>query len=296
MMLYHFLETQFLVSLLRRNSFRTSPLERWSKTARNPAYIYSKQRFISFTRNRNPLEGYPVLMLSGMNHTAFDSIFCRVTLDRHTLKKHANFKSKNGKQHHFKLAPIDYTYNEVRYECSSIKEEYEVDAQNGKEWMMESDSYFENMYGEIDGTSSEDCDGILSDIYSHAYSQAEERLTTDVVFIPNANRYIRCVDIYVRENMQRLSANLEVPFYLRQISDDDWRGIIQIRKYCQKLNIPLHFYDSLDYFKGQRQAFEIPYSQIAETHKMYKNKLNGLQKNKYTTNYITNQYVTEQSS
>lgn len=63
---------------------------------------------------------------------------------------------------------------------------------------MKSDSYFENMYGEIDGESSEDCVGILSDMYSHAYSQAEERLTTDVVFIPNANRYIRCVDIYVR--------------------------------------------------------------------------------------------------
>lgn len=279
MMLYHFLETRFLVSLLRRNSFRTSPPEQWSKKVRNPAYIYSKQRFISFTRNRNPLEGYPVLMLSGMNHTAFDSIFCRVTLDRHTLKNHSNFKSKNGKQHQFKVAPIDYTYNEVRYESFSIKEEDDVDAQNGKEWMMKSDSYFENMYGEIDGGSSEDSEGILSDMYSHAYSQAEERLTTDVVFIPNANRYIRCVDIYVRENMQRLSANLEVPLYLLQISDDDWRGIVQIRKYCQKLNIPLHFYDSLDYFKGQRQAFEIPYSQIADTHKMYKNKLNGHQKN-----------------
>lgn len=273
MMLYHFLETRFLVSLLRRNSFRTSPPELWSKKVRNPAYIYSKQRFISFTRNRNPLEGYPVLMLSGMNHTAFDSIFCRVTLDRHTLKNHANFKSKNGKQHQFKVAPIDYTYNEVRYESFSIKEEDDVDAQNGKEWMMKSDSYFENTHGEIDGSSSEDSEGILSDVYSHAYSQAEERLTTDVVFIPNANRYIRCVDIYVRENMQRLSANLGVPFYLHQISDDDWRGIVQIRKYCQKLNIPLHFYDSLDYFKGQILAFEIPYSQIADTHKMYKNKL-----------------------
>lgn len=273
MMLYHFLETRFLVSLLRRNSFRTSPPELWSKKVRNPAYIYSKQRFISFTRNRNPLEGYPVLMLSGMNHTAFDSIFCRVTLDRHTLKNHANFKSKNGKQHQFKVTPIDYTYNEVRYESFSIKEEDDVDAQNGKEWMMKSDSYFENTHGEIDGSSSEDSEGILSDVYSHAYSQAEERLTTDVVFIPNANRYIRCVDIYVRENMQRLSANLGVPFYLHQISDDDWRGIVQIRKYCQKLNIPLHFYDSLDYFKGQILAFEIPYSQIADTHKMYKNKL-----------------------
>lgn len=273
MMLYHFLETRFLVSLLRRNSFRTSPPEQWSKKVRNSAYIYSKQRFISFTRNRNPLEGYPVLMLSGMNHTAFDSIFCRVTLDRHTIKNHANFKSKNGKQHQFKVAPIDYTYNEVRYESFSIKEEDDVDAQNGKEWMMKSDSYFENTHGEIDGSSSEDSEGILSDVYSHAYSQAEERLTTDVVFIPNANRYIRCVDIYVRENMQRLSANLGVPFYLHQISDDDWRGIVQIRKYCQKLNIPLHFYDSLDYFKGQILAFEIPYSQIADTHKMYKNKL-----------------------
>lgn len=278
MMLYHFLETRFLVSLLRRNSFRTSPPEQWSKKVRNSAYIYRKQRFISFTRNRNPLEGYPVLMLSGMNHTAFDSIFCRVTLDRHTLKNHSNFKSKNGKQHQFKVAPIDYTYNEVRYESFSIKEEDDVDAQNGKEWMMKSDSYFENTHGEIDGSSSEDSGGILSDMYSHAYSQAEERLTTDVVFIPNANRYIRCVDIYVRENMKRLSANLEVPLYLLQISDDDWRGIVQIRKYCQKLNIPLHFYDSLDYFKGQRQAFEIPYSQIADTHKMYKNKLNGQQK------------------
>lgn len=277
-MLYHFMETQFLVNLLRRNSFRTSPPEVSSDAEGNSVYIYSKQRFISFTRNRNPLEGYPVLMLSGMNHAAFDSILCRVTLDRHTLKNHANFKSKNGKQHHFKMAPIDYTYNEVKYECSSIKEEYDVDAQNGKEWMMKSDSYFENMYGEIDGTSSEESDGILSDVYSHAYSQAEERLTTDVVFIPNANRYIRCVDIYVRENMKRLTSNLQVPFYLHQISDDDWRGIIQIRKYCQKLNIPLHFYDSLDYFKGQRQAFEIPYSQISDTHKMYKNKLNGLQK------------------
>lgn len=45
-MLYHFLETQFLVSLLRRNSFRTSPPELWSKKVRNPAYIYSKQRLI----------------------------------------------------------------------------------------------------------------------------------------------------------------------------------------------------------------------------------------------------------
>ena len=154
-MLYHFLETQFLVSLLRRNSFRTSPPELWSKKVRNPAYIYSKQRFISFTRNRNPLEGYPVLMLSGMNHAAFDSIFCRVTLDRHTLKNHSNFKSKNGKQHQFKVAPIDYSYNEFRYESSSIKEDYEVDAQNGKEWMMKSDSYFENMYGEIDVKGTE---------------------------------------------------------------------------------------------------------------------------------------------
>lgn len=273
------METQFLVSLLRRNSFRTSPPELSNDADGNLVYIYSNQRFISFTRNRNPLEGYPVLMLSGMNHAAFDSIFCRVTLDRHTLKNHSNFKSKNGKQHHFKMAPFDYTYNEFRYGSSSIMEEYDVDALNGKEWMMKSDSYFENMYGEIDGESSEDCVGILSDVYSHAYSQAEERLTTDIAFIPNANRYIRCVDIYVRENMQRLSANLGVPFYLLQISDDDWRGIVQIRKYCQKLNIPLHFYDSLDYFKGQRQAFEIPYSQIADTHKMYKNKLNGQQKN-----------------
>ena len=272
-MLYHFLETRFLVSLLRRNSFRTSPPELSNDADGNLVYIYSNQRFISFTRNRNPLEGYRVLMLSGMNHAAFDSIFCRVTLDRHTLKNHSNFKSKNGKQHHFKMAPFEYTYNEFRYGSSSIKEEYDVDALNGKEWMMKSDSYFENMYGEIDGESSEDCVGILSDVYSHAYSQAEERLTTDVAFIPNANRYIRCVDIYVRENMQRLSANLGVPFYLHQISDDDWRGIVQIRKYCQKLNIPLHFYDSLDYFKGQRQAFEIPYSQIEDTHKMYKNKL-----------------------
>lgn len=148
-MLYHFLETQFLVSLLRRNNFRTSSPEQWSKKVRNSAYIYRKQRFISFTRNRNPLEGYPVLMLSGMDHAAFDSIFCRVTLDRHALKNHSNFKSKNGKQHHFKVAPIDYTYNEVKYNCSSIKEEYDVDALNGKEWMMKSDSYFENIYGEI---------------------------------------------------------------------------------------------------------------------------------------------------
>lgn len=278
-MLYHFLETQFLVSLLRKNSFRTSPPELSNDADGNLVYIYNNQRFISFTRNRNPLEGYSVLMLSGMNHAAFCSIFCRITLDRQTLKNHSNFKSKNGKQHHFKMAPFEYTYNEYRYGSSSIKEEYDVDALNGKEWMMKSDSYFENMYGEIDGESSEDCVGILSDVYSHAYSQAEERLTTDVVFIPNADKYIRCVDIYVRENMQRLSANLGVPFYLHQISDDDWRGIVQIRKYCQKLNIPLHFYDSLDYFKGQRQAFEIPYSQIADTHKMYKNKLNGQQKN-----------------
>ena len=199
-MLYHFLETQFLVSLLRRNSFRTSPPELSNDADGNLVYIYSNQRFISFTRNRNPLEGYPVLMLSGMNHAAFDSIFCRVTLDRHTLKNHSNFKSKNGKQHHFKMAPFDYTYNEFRYGSSSIMEEYDVDALNGKEWMMKSDSYFENMYGEIDGESSEDCVGILSDVYSHAYSQAEERLTTDVAFIPNANRYIRCVDIYVRDS------------------------------------------------------------------------------------------------
>lgn len=39
MMLYHFLETRFLVSLLRRNSFRTSPPELSNDAEGNLVYI-----------------------------------------------------------------------------------------------------------------------------------------------------------------------------------------------------------------------------------------------------------------
>lgn len=46
-MLYHFLETQFLVSLLRRNNFRTSPPEQWSKKSEKFG-IYLQETAIHF--------------------------------------------------------------------------------------------------------------------------------------------------------------------------------------------------------------------------------------------------------
>lgn len=263
-LLYHFIEPRFLVGLLRRNSFRTSPPETYL-TKGQMGYIDGKrQRFISLTRNRNHKEGYPVIMLDGSSNTFFDSIICRITLDGFSLRTHCNFKSYKGKQHHFKIRPIDWSYYDNNNgDVQSYIDNYGVRAHNGKEWMMKSDGWSENKHWIEDGCSSEDKYGIMSDMYSHPYSQAEERLVTDVKYIPNANKYIDSIDIYTRENENKFCNENDV------ISDEDFEFIKKIRKYCQSLNIPVYFYNNEQAFAKQCINKTLPFSSILCTHSRY---------------------------
>lgn len=272
-LLYHFIMPRYLLSLLKRNSFRTSEPEIFlNYDTQEPEYINGKnQRFISLTRNKNHKEGYPVIMLGGMDSNYIDTIICRITIDGNALNTYNNFKSSQGKQHNIKVKPLDWAYyDNNKGDIEQFLDNHGVEAQNGKEWMLKSkDSTYTNTH---DGGSSIDNrkEGQMSDLYSHPFSQAEDRLTTDVKYIPNANKYIKCIDIYVREH--------EGDYYDENdmISDEEFNYLTTIYKYCKKLNIPIYFYNDEKQFTKQNINKSISFNNILETHWNYKDVLFGI--------------------
>ncbi len=238
--LFHYIDTERLIRMLRNNRFYPSEPEMFNNVNDGKKeYTDGKgQRFMSFTRNKNFHSGYPVLAYGEVGTYGDDGIVCRIELDGDALNTYNNFKTKTrwGKrQNNFKVKPMDFIYKDYGDgvgDPNRIQDETGVYAHNGKEWMMKSDDV---TYFGWDGMDAPP----LPDKYAHSMSQAEDRLTTTAKSIPNANKYITRIDIYSDPRMN---------------STDEEQEIIikQIQKYASKLGIPVILYNNIKDFSLQR--------------------------------------------
>lgn len=231
--LYHYLDMEYLLDLLRHNSFRTCEPEMYLDFDNKQAqYVNGNDiRFISFTRNGNPAEGYPRVKYGEFGDGELSCV-CRLTIDGNLLNRYNNFKDKEGKRQNLKVKPIDWAY----YDMAS-----EHGASNGKTWMMNSsDSTYDVNYWDDNIYSSESSHGEYNDIYHHPYSQAEDRLLTKAKFIPNANKYIKKIDILIRDNEEYESEIQK----LRPM-------IFEIQELAHRLNIPIFIHNNIKQFKSK---------------------------------------------
>ena len=122
--------------------------------------------YMSTTRNRNSVQGYPYMQSDysqggGSYHNAgFGGIICRLELDGELLRRYG------------KMGPFDYIYDE-----GDVPDE-NGGYLNGKQDAM---TYF----------------GDSEEMYHQPFSQGEERLVSKQKSIPNADRIIRRIDVYV---------------------------------------------------------------------------------------------------
>ena len=229
--LYHWINIEYLYDILKSNRFKTCEPEMNSASYydnRNDGYIDGKdQRFISLTRNGNPSEGYPILKYGEFGDGEI-SCMCRITIDGDLLTKYCNFYDEEGKRHNIKVRPMDWAHDD------GIS--YEHGATNGKTWMMYSNSEtYDNNYAYDNMGSSNDIHlNYYSDKYHHPYSQAEDRLTTTAKYIPNANRYIKRIDIYFRNGEEYEEELKEVAKYINGI-----------KRLSKKLSIPLYIHNNI---------------------------------------------------
>ena len=151
---------------------------------------------MSFSRTGSFRHGWPICLQSeGGNGSEWGIV--RLTIDGSLFNTHPNFKNDEGKRSSLKVNPFDWAYHEQKRMGTSIKDNYDltVDADNGKEWMMASD---DSMYGALP-LNPGDYNYDLQDRYAQPYSQAEDRLFTRAEHIPNADKYIKRVDIILRK-------------------------------------------------------------------------------------------------
>lgn len=187
-LLYHFLDFYNFQCLVKTNSFTPTDFEsNW----------HGGKKTLSFSRTKSFREGWPIIMYSGYDGKGDDWCAIRLTIDGNLFNTHPNFKV-NGKQHHLSVKPFDWAYKYMdNGDPYTFADNYDgIFAQNGKEWMMQSDEYIATYlpinYG--NKRQPEYVNGV-GDKQGHPYSQAEDRLTTTSDVIPNAYNYILKVDI-----------------------------------------------------------------------------------------------------
>lgn len=221
--LYHFLSFDRFVKLIKTNSFTTSPAESsWRDDRKNA---------ISFTRTKSFREGWPVLFYGGDDGRGDDWCGIRLTVDGNLINTKPNFKI-DGKQYNMSVEPFDWAYHEYDEgdPYSFADNNNGIFAQNGKEWMMQSDDYTTS-YLPIHKKNKKYVDGIC-DKQGHPYSQAEDRLVTYADTIPNALSYIIRTDILI------------VPNYFSEDNLDDRQEMFNMLKNSEIRN-KIHIYKSL---------------------------------------------------
>lgn len=163
--------------------------------------------YMSTTRNRNSVQGYPFMQSDysqggGSYHNAgFGGIICRLELDGELLRRYG------------KMGPFDYIYDE-----GDVPDE-NGGYLNGKQDAM---TYF----------------GDSEEMYHQPFSQGEERLVSKQKSIPNADRIIRRIDVYVD------------PYQAADKQWQKWKGkdlAYLIKKYGNKIS----FYDDRGRFDRQ---------------------------------------------
>lgn len=122
--------------------------------------------YMSTTRNRNSVQGYPYMQsdysLGGgtYHNPGEDGIICRLELDGELLRRYG------------KIGPFDYIYD------SGDVSDGHGGILNGKQDAM---TYF----------------GDDEEMYHQPFSQGEDRLVSKKASIPNADRIIRRIDVYI---------------------------------------------------------------------------------------------------
>lgn len=186
--LYHFLNFDRFEDIVKTNSFTPANFE---------AQWHNGKNTISFSRTKSFREGWPVIMYSGDDGKGDGWCAIRLTIDGDLINRKPNFKV-DGKQYNMSVKPFDWAYKDMNNgDPYSFADNYGgIFAQNGKEWMMQSNDYTSSYLPINWGkkTKNNYTNGI-SDKQGHPYSQSEDRLTTNANIIPNANQYIKRVDL-----------------------------------------------------------------------------------------------------
>ena len=186
--LYHFLNFDRFEDIVKTNSFTPANFE---------AQWHNGKNTISFSRTKSFREGWPVIMYSGDDGKGDGWCAIRLTIDGDLMNRKPNFKV-DGKQYNMGVKPFDWAYKDMNNgDPYSFADNYGgIFAQNGKEWMMQSNDYTSSYLPINWGkkTKNNYTNGI-SDKQGHPYSQSEDRLTTNANIIPNANQYIKRVDL-----------------------------------------------------------------------------------------------------
>lgn len=235
-MLYHYLNIKALYELLKHNCFRTcNPERRFARNSDSDGNEYEyingeNVRYISLTRNPNPNEGFPIIKYGEFGDGDLICV-CRLTINGDALNTYCNFKDSNNKQQNIKVKPFDWAYHDEFMRNPVLS--------NGKEWMMNSE---DSMYTNYLGGHFDAGDKEYSDKYHHPYSQAEDRLLTKAEFIPNANKYIKQIDVFVREyqNSPYDNTNQE---YQREME-----YLKKIKLEARRLKIPLKIHTDINDF------------------------------------------------
>lgn len=186
--LYHFLSFDRFEEMVKTDSFTPADFEKKWHNGKNA---------MSFSRTKSFREGWPVIMYSGDDGKGDDWCAIRLTIDGDLINRKPNFKV-GDKQYNMSIKPFDWAYKEHNDgDPFTFADEHDgIFAQNGKEWMMNSDDYTSSYLPINFGkkTRPNYVTGI-GDKQGHPYSQAEDRLTTYASKIPNASQYILRVDI-----------------------------------------------------------------------------------------------------
>ncbi len=229
-LLYHYIDAEHLCKLLEKNAFRTcEPEMNCNIDSGRMEYTNGDGvRFISLTRNPNPTEGYPIYKYGeyGVGDTA---CMCRLTIDGNALNTYSNFKDENGKRRSFKVKPFDWMYHNMSDGFGAV---------NGKEYMFYSNDSMapSNSWKDKAYSSINKSDYGYDDKVHHPYSQAEDRLTTKSEYIPNANKYIKKIDIlFPSEYDEEFASEIKnIKPYIRKI-----------KELCEQLNIPLRLHNNI---------------------------------------------------
>lgn len=93
--LFHFLNGCHLLRMLRRGSMRTCAPESYYYSGGRRFIDGAGVRYMSFTRNKNAGEGYPLLKYGGVGD-GDDQFICRVEVDGDYLSSH-NLRRSDGR-------------------------------------------------------------------------------------------------------------------------------------------------------------------------------------------------------
>lgn len=182
--LYHFLNSDRLLSIIRNNRFTPNNSEH--------EYIGEGNRFMSFSRTGSLDEGFATLYASADDGKSDEWCLIRLTIDGDRFNTHPNYHTGNGKArrlHNMTVKPFDWTTNEIRKGEFEYMNPTGADSSKGMQLAASDKDHTDTIIPVPDNA--------YLDRYSHPFVQAEDRLITDGEYIPGALDFIKRIDILI---------------------------------------------------------------------------------------------------